>query len=173
MIIRRGYTKRFTLETGINYTKRNFGLTITDTTFTGNTGFTIVGYEIPLQLLVFQKFSEYIFMNAGFGFSVDMYASDVQTRDTYFFHKSYRHGVFQLAALANLGVEYRTKKNGYFYIGSSYHLPSDYIYGTVIRYEPLQQIGRMKLSGNYLTLDFRYYFHEEPLKPRKKKKKEQ
>ena len=120
MIIRRGMTKLFSFETGINYTRRNYSLAI-DTTLTGKSDFTIIGYEIPVKLLIFFRLSENIFMNAGFGISTDMYVSDIQTSDSYFLNISRRHHIFQWAALADLGAEYRSKKSGYFYFGASYH----------------------------------------------------
>ena len=173
MILRRGINKQFSLEGGINLTKRNFSLAITDTTFTGTSHFTSIGYEIPIQVLIFLRLSEKIYMNTSLGMSMDMYASGIATDDTaYFRHYSERHSVFQFAALANLGFEYRTKKIGYFYFGSSYHLPFSYSFTSNILYLPTQDIVRIRLGGNYLTVDFRYYFHEDPLRPKKKKKKE-
>jgi len=172
MVLRRGYTKQLSMETGINFTKRNFSLSITDTTFTGKSGFTIIGYEIPIQGMVFLRLAERIYMNTALGLSMDMYASNIYTHDTYFRHFSKRHSIFQFAALANLGFEYRTKKSGYFYLGSSFHLPFSYFYTSSIIYESKQEIGRLKLSGTFLTLDLRYYFHEDPMKQKKKKKKD-
>ena len=171
MVIRRGINKQFSFESGINYTKRNFSLSITDTSFTGKSDFTIIGYEIPVQGMIFLRLADKIYANTSFGLSMDMFASNVTTRDTYFRHYSARHSVFQFAALANLGAEYRTEKSGYFYLGAAYHLPFSYFYSSSIMYEPKQEIGRLKLRGNFIALDLRYYFHEEPLKPKKKKKK--
>lgn len=175
MIIRRGFTEKLSFETGINFTKRNFGLRITDTTFTGRSRFSIIGYEIPAQLLIFLRMSEKIYMNASGGMSFDMYPSNIRTYGTYFDNRSKRNSLFQFAALANLGWEYRTKKSGYFYLGASYHLPFTYFYYSMIKYIPSNDVVFMKLGGNYLTVDFRYYFHEDPMKPKvekKKKKKE-
>jgi hypothetical protein len=171
MILRRGFTKRFSFETGINYTKRNFSLSITDTSFTGKSRFTIIGYEIPVQGMIFLQLAKHIFMNTAFGLSLDMYPSNIATADSYFKHNSNRHSLFQYSLLANLGYEYRTEKRGFFYVGASYHLPFTYFYLSTFNYLPKQEIAKMKLRGNYLTVDFRYYFHEEPLKPKKKKKK--
>lgn len=172
MILRRGFTRQLSFETGINYTKRNFNLEIRDTAFTGRSDFTIIGYEIPVQGMIFLRMAEKIYATTAFGVSMDMYPSNVATRDTYFRHYALRHSVFQFAALANLGAEYRTEKSGYFYLGASYHLPLSYFYLASVMYEPTRDISRMKLSGTFLTLDLRYYFHEEPLKHRKKTKKD-
>jgi hypothetical protein len=173
MIIRRGFTNRISVETGINYTKRNFNLAITDTTFTGKSDFTIIGYEIPLQALIFLQLTEKVFINASGGVSMDMYPSNIRTKDTYFVHDAQRSSVFQFGALANLGGEYRTEKIGYFYLGASYHLPFSHFYTSRMEYLPGQRTAFMKLGGNYLTVDVRYYFHEDPTKPKKKKKKKE
>jgi hypothetical protein len=171
MIIRRGFTKQLSFETGINYTKRNFSLSITDTTFTDKSGFTIIGYEIPVQGMIFLRMADKIYMSTSLGLSLDMYATPITTHDTYFRHYSRYHSIFQFAALASLGFEYRSVKSGYFYLGSSYHQPFSYFYLSSILYEPKQEIARIKLAGNFIAIDFRYYFHEDPMKPKKKVKK--
>ena len=171
MIIRRGFTKQFSMEFGINSVKRNFALTIQDSSFVDRSHFTIVGYEIPVMGMIFLKLSQKVFMTTGFGLSCDMYPSDVETFDDFFKHYSHRHSVFQSAVLANVAYEYRTEKSGYFNIGASYHLPFTNIYYTDVMYLPTSDIVRIKLPGNYLTIDFRYFFYEKPIKPKKEKKK--
>lgn len=171
MVIRCGLGKRFAFESGINYTKRNFDLSLTDTTFSGNSGFKIIGYEIPALGMVFLQMGDKIHTNTSLGLSMDMYPSNISTRDSYFRHFSRKHGTFQFAALANLGAEYRTEKTGIFYLGASYHLPLSWFYESNIMYEPTRDIGRIKLSGAFLTLDLRYYFHEDPIRNKKKKPK--
>ena len=171
MVLRRGFTKKISFETGINYVKRNFSLLITDSVSSRNSTFSIIGYEIPLQGLIFIRLGEKLYMNTSAGISVDMYPSNIYTQDTtYFKHFSTRHSYFQSSALANVGFEYRTAKRGYFYLGASYHLPFTYFYTSRIEYLPKKEIATMKLQGNYLTLDLRYFFHEEIMKPKKKKK---
>jgi len=171
MILRRGFKKQLSFETGINYTKRNFSLAITDTTFTGRSNFTIIGYDIPVQGMIFLRMSDKIYMNTSLGLSLDMYATNVTTHASYFRHYSKYHSIFQFGALAGLGFEYRTEKSGYFYLGASYHQPFSYFYLSSILYQPRQEIARMKLAGNFIALDFRYYFHEEAMRPKKSKKK--
>ena len=47
-LIRRGVTKKLTIESGILYVKRNYDLTLRDTTFNSQSDFSIIGYEIPI-----------------------------------------------------------------------------------------------------------------------------
>lgn len=174
MIIRKGFTKTISLESGINYVKRNFNLNITDSGFTGNSGFGIVGYEIPVLGLIFIQLSDEIFMDAALGMSLDFYASDVRTNDYYFNHYSAYQSWFSPSLLANLGWEYRTAKSGYFYLGASYHRPFESIYRSFVQYIPNpnpEDQAIMDLQGNYLTLDLRYFFHSDPQKRKKKTSK--
>lgn len=175
-VIRYGISNNVSFESGINYVKRNYTLTISDGSFTDNSYYRIVGYEIPLAALVFIPLSEKIFMDASLGGSFDFFPTDVYTEDDYFKHISKRSSWVFGSVLANLGWEYRTEKSGYFYLGASLHRPFSAIYTSTIVYykdpnaikNPAQQF---LLSGNYLTFDLRYYFHEEPLKKQNKKKK--
>jgi len=113
-------------------------------------------------------------MNVSGGFSLDVYPSDLYTFDDYFQNAVNRFNWIKTSLIANLGWEYRTPKIGYFYFGASYHRPFSHIMRDFVNYTGN---GRdegvfFDLSGNYLTLDFRYFFHEDPQKKRTKKKQE-
>ena len=128
----------------------------------GKSEFRIIGYEIPVNLLVYIQLGEKLFMNASMGPSLDMFASNVQSYDEYFQHVSFRNHIFQASVLANLGWEWRTEESGYIYLGASYHRPFSFIYLTKIeyRYRGKDESTDQKLLGNYLTLDLRYFFPE-------------
>ena len=169
-IVRHGITKSLSFETGINYVKRLYDLKITDSAFVGKSNFKIVGYEIPMQVLVFVQLSKDIWMNAALGPSIDIYPSDIKTLSSYFVNITNRNSrsVFNTGILANLGWEWRTKKDGYIYFGACYHRSFNDIYNSTIGYirdpkalTPYAQ-GSIDLSGDYLTFDIRYYFHEDP-----------
>ena len=172
MLIRRGISSRISIEGGLSYVKRNYDLTITDGEFSELSDFKIIGYELPITGLVYIPLSQRLYMNAAFGFSFDFFPSDISTRDSYFEHYGARTEWVIPGMIANLGWELRTEKSGYFYLGASYHQPFDDIYTSLISYE---QFGKYEdvsaqLKGNYLTLDVRYFFHEEPKETVKKKK---
>ena len=175
-LIRRGLSDLLSLETGLSYTKRKYELEITDrdTAFTGVSEFRIVSYEVPLSLLVFIQLGEKSFMNASLGYCLNIFASDIFTFDTtYFENYAVYQTRFRSAILANLGTEFRTDKSGYFYIGATYQRPFGDIYIEHILYDAngKKEDVITGLSGSYLTLDLRYYFHSEPIKKKKKKPK--
>lgn len=180
--LRFGITNWFSLESGISYVKRNYTLDLAHQEL-GNfdtTRFGIVGYEIPISGLVFVRLSDEIYMNTSFGLALDMFPSEVGSEGNgEFFQRSFRRGFgannsffnwTKLGLLVNIGFEYRTESSGYFYIGGSYHRPFTPIYDTQFNYTYGNRLdaGSIPITGNYLTLDFRYFFHEEP---REKKQK--
>lgn len=172
MIIRKGYTKRLSLEFGLNYVVRNVGVTATHGAETASNKLRIVGYEIPFSQLIFIQLSERMFMNAGAGFCLNMYPSDVIKRDTTFSVYGGRKSIFNPSLLANIGFEYRTPKSGYIYIGASLNRPFSQAYGISIDYLNkgiVQNSVLTGLNGSYLSLDLKYFFHENPEKKRVKK----
>lgn len=181
MVIRKGFTKNFSLESGINYVKRNYDLKVENKnlSFLSERNFSIVGYEVPTLGLVFIRLGEKMFMDAAFGASVDFFPSDVGTNDYYTSHDikiesiaiRNRNRWIQASLLANIGYEYRTDKSGYFYFGSSFHRPFAYSYLANVKYinGSITEKISAEITGNYLTFDFRYFFHQDPQKPKAKK----
>ncbi len=182
-VIRFGITNWFSLESGISYVKRNYSLMLAheELGYNDTARYGIVGYEIPISGLVFVRLSDEIYMNTSFGLALDMFPSEVGSEGNGdFFQRSFRRGFGQnnsflnwakLGLIANIGFEYRTEESGYFYIGASYHRPFTPIYDTQFNYIYGQNLdeGSIPITGNYLTIDLRYFFHEEP---REKKVKE-
>lgn len=165
LIIRHSFSDLISLETGINYVKRKYSLTITDsdTAFKGESTYRIIGYEVPVSAMIFTRVGERLFASGSLGPAVNMFASDIQTYDYYFNHVSSYRQIFQFAINGNIGFEYRTPKDGTIYFGVSYHRPFEYIYFDQVRYKYHGKdvaVGN-QLIGNYLTVDLRYYFHEE------------
>jgi hypothetical protein len=176
VVIRRGLSELLSLETGIGLTKRKYELEITDrdTGFSGISEFRIISYEVPLSLLVFIQLGEKTFMNASLGYCLNIFASDIFTFDTTYFENYATYKTrFRSAILANLGAEYRTEKDGYFYLGATFQRPFGDIYTEHILYEAngKKEDVITGLSGSYLTIDLRYYFHSEPQKKKKKTRK--
>lgn len=173
MVVRRGITPNISAESAINFTKRSYHLTITDGAFKGESDFSITGYEVPFQGLVFIKLNKFIYMDVASGISLDFFPVDLFiTREiSYYENKIIRRTWVLPGLLANVGWEYRTPKKGYFYFGASYHRPFAPIYRSQIGYHSSAKsdIVSIKLSGNYLTADIRYFFNEKPVKKKKKK----
>jgi hypothetical protein len=168
MVIRKGLSDLLAIETGINYVKRKYELELSGTAVSENSEFRMIGYEIPASLLVYIRLGEKIFMNASLGASCDAFASDVQSSGDNHFSTTYRSHIFQAAVIANLGWELRTEHSGYFYTGFSLHRPFDYEMVSEIHYTPTELVVYQPLSGSYLTVDLRYFFHEDPIKKQRK-----
>jgi hypothetical protein len=171
MVIRRGFTELLSGEIGINYVKRNYDYSITDSGKVFNDGFTLIGYEVPISLLAFIQLGEAVFMNASMGVGLDAFASSVRTyNDNYEQFAIKKHSV-EPSLNANIGWEYRTYKSGAIYLGATYHRPFSEVFtnSTIYRKGTVETGSFTQLSGSYLTADLRYYFHAE--KDAKKKRK--
>lgn len=183
MVIRRGLNKNWSFETGINLVQRNYTLTFDHPILEDKQelDFRFIGYEIPLQGMIYVRLGDKLYMNASGGVSIDLYPTDVQSqvssrRDTLrfdFFQRTFKNSWVQVALLANYGFEYRTKEDGYFYFGASFHRPFADIAQTAVQFDINTNPTRINyaLSGSYLTLDFRYFFHEDPDRKRMLKNK--
>ena len=175
MVIRWGFTRSISLETGINFVRRNYRVSVDslNNNFKTEIDYRIIGYEIPITGLIYVQLSRQWYMNASFGACIDMFPRKIYTdaNDGYQY-RTERKSLIQLAVLANLGFEFRTEKSGYFYIGSSFHRPFDDLYLTGIgEDDAINAISVQALNGTYLTLDLRYFFHEDPQKKKNRKKK--
>ncbi len=171
MVIRQGLSNVLSFETGLSFTRRNFGLdfALPDSGYAASTKVGIVSYEIPFKALVFIRLGKDLFMNTAIGSSFNYYPSDVRVvtpikSNEYFLQEGARLNRMQGALLADIGFEYRTRKSGYFYLGASYNLPFASIITFAMSYEnpPNQLLVIDNVRGSYLTLDLRYYFNEKP-----------
>ncbi len=176
MSMRVGISDLFSLETGLGQITRRFDFRIVNDTsgYADGSQVRLVGYELPLAGLVYIRLGQYLWMNTALGGSFDFYASDVQ-RDVlegrvYLFRRNW----VQMAVIGNLGVEYRTPKSGIIYLGATFHRTfAPVALAELTYYGPNYFPYRMQaeLQGTYLTVDLRYYFHEDPdrMKARRKK----
>jgi hypothetical protein len=96
MVIRRQINKTFSVESGLNYTQRNFKLSITNSAINLSdfTAFGMRSYELPLQLLTYVRASENWYLNIAFGISHNVLASDIfsygEEKNNFYFQNTYR-----------------------------------------------------------------------------------
>ena len=172
MVIRKGFSKMFSLETGLGFVQRNFDLRVEDEgkDYAFKQEFGVVGYELPVLGLVYIQLSQQAFMDASFGMAFDFFPSDVAvfSDDNRVIMESQRTSWIQPALTANIGWEWRSKKNGTFYVGGTYHRTFGESFSFLTSYEydktntsSVETRSLIKVNGNYVTLDFRYFFHED------------
>ncbi len=169
VVIRKGINDMWSIESGISMVQRNFELQFFSQRYQVNNvlKYKMVGYEIPIQALIYVQLSPKWFINGSGGVALDFYPSNLYKtgsvmKDSLYidaYAKTFRTRWAMLAATANLGFEYRTKDHGYFYMGASYHRPMGDIALTQLRVES-KGAGNdlwMPIGGTYLTLDLRYF----------------
>lgn len=179
MVVRKNFTQRFAMETGVNYVNRGYDVSVTDldSSQTDAVDFNIASYEIPVMAIVYIRLGEQLYMNTALGLSLDIGARAVANNTRFFDHFT---AIRKLNAgvIANLGVEWRTEFSGTIYVGATYHQPTGPIADTKINYFRTSSGSdasiETPLNGTYLTLDLRYYFHEslDGKRPRRKRNRD-
>lgn len=165
--VRAGFTKLLALETGINFTQRNFGIdmSIADSNVFATNSISFVQYDIPLNLLVYVQLSERFYMNASLGPAITFKPTDVGivTKPGGPFTFTHTGVVRKKAGIelnANFGFEFRTDKIGFFYIGGSGRIPLAPVFDMVAqyKYQGIERVAFGEIDGSYLSLDFKYFF---------------
>ena len=115
MILKYHFSSTFSIETGLNLVNRRYQLKIdnSDIGLQDLSRFTLRSYELPIQILSYVKVSDKYYLNAAFGNSFNIFASDVISfgeENPFFFQSTSRRKRTQSALIANLGMEYRTLK---------------------------------------------------------------
>ncbi len=177
MIVRYHLSSTFSKEIGLNLVNRRYQLSVDnrDIGLQELSHFTLRSYELPIQILSHVKVSEKYYLNAAFGNSLNIFASDVISfgkENSFFFQSTSRRKRTQSALIANLGMEYRTLKKGIFYLGFSLHRPwkntarsypefddGTNSFNTQAKGE--NNVKYLNISGNYLTFDLRYFFPQK------------
>ena len=165
--VRAGLGKFIALETGINFTQRNFDISysIPDSSIYGSNELSFINYDIPINALFYIRLAEKWYMNASLGLSMNFKPTHVKVYDNpklyhHIDHSGYVPNKFSFGMNANVGFEYRTEKIGFFYLGGSAGVPFSSIFDLVVdyRYQGLrsQEVGGV--DGSFLSIDFKYFF---------------
>ena len=167
--VRAGLTKFISLETGINYNQRSFDIEmdLPDSSINATNDISFVSYDVPINALFYIKLAEEWYINASLGVAFTFSPSDIGILTSPKKKHIFRHaGLVEKkvgAELnANLGFEFRTRKDGFFYIGGSARVPFKPLFEFYMQYNytssAVQQIVHAPIDGSYLSLDFKYFF---------------
>ena len=166
-VVRVGLTELISLETGINFTQRNFGIqgSLADSgVFVTNTlGF--IQYDVPINGLFYIKLAKKWYANASLGIVAGFKPTDIATMNNingsqFFYHTGIVNKKASLDLNGNLGFEFRSKKSGFFYLGTTVRLPAKplFVYVATYRNQGYKVTQYGDVSGAYLGVDLRYFF---------------
>lgn len=169
-VVRVGLTKLLALETGINMNQRNFDIEMAklDSNVFATNDLSFLTYDIPINALVYIKLDERWFMNTTIGTAMSYNPTNVGVKTLPGGYHTFKHTglakkvIFELNA--EVGFEFRTDKNGFFYLGGSgrvpfeplFYLKSQYAYQGYIITVDAENQG--KVDGSYLSINFKYFF---------------
>jgi hypothetical protein len=166
-IVRVGLTELIALETGINFSQRYFKVqgSIADSGIyvTNQLGF--IQYDLPLNGLIYIKLTKRFFANASLGVTAGFKPTSIATQNNidgskFFYHTGFVNKKASLDLNGNLGFEFRSKKTGFYYLGTTVRLPLAPIFTYISTYRnqgyKVTQYG--DVSGAFLGIDLRYFF---------------
>lgn len=165
--VRAGLTKLIALETGINFTQRNFDVTmaIPDSNVFASNDLSFISYDIPVNGLIYVQLSEQFYMNASLGVAITFKPTNVGIVTYPGGYHSFTHTGrvsrktgFDLNA--NFGFEYRIEKIGFFYIGGSARVPFAPVFDMIAqyKYQGITNTIYGEIDGSFLAIDFKYFF---------------
>lgn len=165
--VRAGITKLIAFETGINFTQRNFDLSMAfpDSNSYATDKLQFIEYDVPINGLIYIKLSDRWYSNASLGAALTYKPTDIGVFNQPGGHHYYKHtgltrSKFGVDINVNLGFEYRTKKSGFFYLGGSARVPFAPLFDLVADYTYQGNTIRMvgEVDGSFLAIDFKYIF---------------
>ena len=170
MEIRHNFSKYFSIQTGINFIRRNYDayailnykktiISGSDTSFsiekdTSSQRLKFIAYEIPIVIHGFVQLSKNIFMDIGGGIGIEFYPSDIYINNFYGQRKSW----VIPGMLFNIGWEYRNENIGIIHLGFGYKMHFTDIIYTVFTNDYGRKIDYIDASGNYFAINIKYYF---------------
>lgn len=172
-IVRIGITELLAIETGINYTRRNYKVTysVPDSSLYAEDELGYVSFDIPLNFLVYIKLGKQIFMNVSIGASGNFNASNIRSLinpegEHLFVFEGRRLGFFDFNANANVGFEYRSRDNGTIYLGLSGRVPFSPTLAIATEYRngTSSTITYGNIEGSTFSLNLKYFFHNNKIK---------
>lgn len=172
-IVRVGLTELLAIESGINFTKRNFEAeySLPDSSLTGTDDLGFISFNIPLNLLVYVKLGQHLYMNVSGGASVNYNPSNIRSTINpegahLFIFEGRRLRFFDFNANGEVGFEYRTEKSGTFYLGISARVPFSPTLdiATEYRNDTYSSVARGTIEGATFAFSIKYFFHNNKRK---------
>ncbi len=167
--VRASFTKFIALETGLNYTKRNYDITMAlpDSSISKNTTLGFIQYSLPINALFYIKLDEKWYMDASLGLGINFSPTNVgkitkhENRHV-FYHLGYLDKKIGFDMNANLGFEFRTEKKGIFYLGGSARIPFQPLFHLYMQYEyntsATVKVLDGDVDGSFLAIQVKYFF---------------
>jgi len=165
--VRAGVTKLIAIETGINFTRRNFKVdyAIEDSSIMTSSDLGFINYDIPLNALFYIKLAEKWYMNASLGLNINFSPTDVSVGIKPSGNNEFRatglvRRKFNFGMNANMGFEFRTKKSGFFYLGGSGSVPFSPLFDIFLQYKNQGYTSSRyePVDGSFLAIDVKYFF---------------
>lgn len=163
MSIRQNFGKTWAIEGGLFQTRRNYQFNIQKAGHDTLDQFLVSAFEIPLMPLIYIQLSKQWYTFLGSGLSFHFIPSQAGNERVDYEYLWVKNSWLQLSSQTSVGMEYRTKKSGYFYAGLSYQVFFKEMYDA--QFKPLHlyfpETITHTVPGNYVCVELKYFFSED------------
>lgn len=167
-VVRLGLSELISIETGLNYVQRIYGITMSekDSSITAFGTMKFIQYDIPVSAVINVKLTKEFYANASLGIALQNKPSSVGIiTNPQGKHEFLHQGVVDIHKkisfdlISSIGFEYRTKKSGVFYLGGSARVAMAPVFLLVAkhRYVNDSQVVFGNVNGSYLSVDLKYF----------------
>ncbi|MEY4658956.1 MAG: hypothetical protein RJB36_722 [Bacteroidota bacterium] len=167
-VVRLGLSELISIETGLNYVQRIFGITMqqTDSNIVATNTMRFIQYDIPISAVINVKLNKSIYANAFLGLALQNKPSSVGIIDNpigkhQFFHMGLVdiHKKISFDLMTGAGFEWRTKKSGVFYLGGSARVALAPVFQLIAKYQYVNEESLVfgEVNGSYLSVDLKYF----------------
>lgn len=154
-------TKQLYLHTGINMLRRNFRAEAILDGNVSSMNIRTTMYEIPVLVSYYLRMSDQIFLNLSTGFPIQYVPTDLLSGTNEMDALSLKVAAFRPSSATLVGVDYRTKNDGTFYLGAIYNIALTHQMLTRLTLRngaPEEPYTILRLKGDYFGIVLRYYF---------------
>ncbi|MEY4522157.1 MAG: hypothetical protein RIT10_1342 [Bacteroidota bacterium] len=141
-------------------------MSIPDSGIYAKNDLTFITFEIPVDLLVYIQMSKKVFASTALGVAMTFKPTDVGILtlpggSSIFSHTGFAQRKFVLDFDAHFGVEYRTEKKGFYYIGGAAKIPFSPLFDLIAtyKYQGNKTTYYGVVDGSFLAIEFKYFFH--------------
>lgn len=167
-VVRLGLSELISIETGLNYVQRIFGITMqqTDSNIVATNTMRFIQYDIPISAVINVKLNKSIYANAFLGLALQNKPSSVGIIDNpigkhQFFHMGLVdiHKKISFDLMTGAGFEWRIKKSGVFYLGGSARVALAPVFQLIAKYQYVNEERLVfgEVNGSYLSVDLKYF----------------
>jgi hypothetical protein len=152
--------RSFQIHAGITMLRRNYTYKATRDNETLSLKMMVPHFEIPILLMYYQRLSSQVLLTAGTGVNTQSMLSNLGVKTGRFETLALYRNVLSPMSMTVLGMEYRRKKKGGYFLGVTYNVAPFTLFDTIfkVNFDGDERLLTLPHVGDYFGITGRYFF---------------